>query len=114
MGHQDDILNKEVSSQDLWQRCLLLCLRLEVYDYHRLIGFLERLERGEKDQRVFLSRTTSVLRVKIFFDKRKLAVSKEVTHRIFWSIMSFYLKNVENKSDADPNSAKIVHQSSLD
>lgn len=52
VGHQDDILNKEVSSQDLWQKCLLLCLRLEVYDYHRLIGFLERLERREKGQRV--------------------------------------------------------------
>lgn len=28
--------------------CLFLCLRLEVYDYHRLIGFLERLERREE------------------------------------------------------------------
>lgn len=28
--------------------CLFLCLRLKVYDYHRLIGFLERLERREE------------------------------------------------------------------
>ncbi len=31
---------------------LFLCLRLEVYDYHRLIGFLERLERREKGEQV--------------------------------------------------------------
>lgn len=74
---------------------LVLCLRVGVYDYHRLIEFQERLERKKNKTGIngFLSDATKFLIGKRILRRGKntqKGVPGSLMQSIFWSVKSFF------------------------